>query len=87
MGTNLEMEVMLAKVQSASFEDRIKELQKSAASSDTIIRDKLSKVLSDSSSSNPALDEMRKNALNEQLDGKIKGAFEQLRNDNLFIWK
>lgn len=79
---------MLAKVQSASFEERIKELSKSAASSDTIIREKLSKVLSDgNASSNPALEDMRKKALNEQLDGKIKGAFEQLRNDNLFIWK
>jgi len=51
------------------------------------MRDSLQKALATGQSSSPALEEMRKKAMNEQLDTKIQNAFEQLRNDNLFIWK
>ena len=33
------------------------------------------------------MDDIRKSQLDETLDGKIQNAFEQLRSDNLFIWK
>ena len=53
------------------------------------MKDKLAKLLQDApgGASNPELEEIRKQKLDEQLDTKIQNAFEQLRGDNLFIWK
>ncbi len=81
------MEILLSKLQAKDFETRIADLQKGAAANDSIMRDSLQKALATGQSSSPALEEMRKKAMNEQLDTKIQNAFEQLRNDNLFIWK
>jgi len=82
------MEIMLSKLQATDFETRIADLQKGAAANDTILRESLSKALSGGqTSSNPAVEEMRKKAMNEQLDTKIQKAFETLRNDNLAVWK
>ena len=82
------MEIMLSKLQATDFETRIADLQKGAAANDNILRESLSKALSGGqASSNPAVEEMRKKAMNEQLDTKIQKAFETLRNDNLAVWK
>ena len=81
------MEIMLSRIQVSDFDRKMKELTKGSTANETIIRENLSKAMGDTSSSNPALDEMRKKALNEQLDSKIQNVFEQLRTDNLFTWK
>jgi len=83
------MEMMLARVESQDLTKRLEDLAKGSSATDAVMKDKLAKLLQDApgGASNPELEEIRKQKLDEQLDTKIQNAFEQLRGDNLFIWK
>ena len=84
----LEMEIMMAKVEGQELQRQIQNLLKGTSESDKVFKEKIQKFLAEgSSAANPEVEEARKRQVDEQVDSKIQGAFEKLRNDNLYIWK
>lgn len=82
----LQLEVMTSQLESKDIYEKLNLLMKGFKETDNVIKDKFEAFLKDSSSSKE-VEEERKKKTDEAVDGKIQNAFEQLRTDNLYIWK
>ncbi len=78
--------MMTSKVDSKDIHLKLDELMRGYKQTDNVIKEKFEKFLKDSNNSKE-VEEQRKKKVDEVIDSKIQNAFEQLRNDNLYIWK
>lgn len=84
----LEMEIMMSKVEARDLTRQIQKIVQGNSDGDKVFKEKIQKFLSEGDgATNPEVEEARKRKVDEQVDSKIQGAFEKLRNDNLYIWK
>jgi hypothetical protein len=84
----LEMEIMMSKVEARDLTRQIQKIVQGNSDGDKVFKEKIQKFLAEGDgATNPEVEEARKRKVDEQVDSKIQGAFEKLRNDNLYIWK
>lgn len=87
-GAQIQMEILTSKLESSEIYKKLDQLFKGAGQTDTVIKEKFEKFMSESSGA--VREEQKKKEeekLNEFMDLKVQNAFEKLRTDNLYIWK
>mmetsp|Transcript_2287 Transcript_2287/g.2230 ORF Transcript_2287/g.2230 Transcript_2287/m.2230 type:complete len:208 (+) Transcript_2287:2274-2897(+) len=87
----VEMESMLAKVESKEVNQKLQKVLKTFEGSDDVLKEKFDQFLKGTTDlkvdQSPEDKEQQANKMKEIADAKVEEAFERLRNDNLYIWK